>query len=572
MFHFELVHVPGTHHGPDGLSRRKLQPGDAPNPDDDFEDWIDHMNGFMHILNPTTPAATVQPLTLVFATSTSLEPLPNSMNPDPASEIPSASSPIPYTIIPHSDAAHKADKRVLKVQQWHATLQRPEDMSDSEYASFIRYCTEFLVSQNKLWRKDAHGRHKLIIPTHRRLFIIASAHNDVGHHGFYATNSLITERFWWPFMAFDISWFVRTCHICQLRRTQNVLIPPTVAIPAPLFAKVYIDTMHLPTSGGYKYIIQARCSLTHFPEFAMLRRETGKTVGNWILHDLIFRYGALIEIVTDNGPPIIKAVEYLSKRYHIKHIRISGYNSQANGIVERSHFDVRQSLFKAADGDESKWSQYAHYVFWSEQVTIRRRMGCLPYFALTETHPLLPFDISKANYLLLPPESVLSTTELITRRAIALSKRAADLERLKSKVYEARLKAAARFEQEHAHTIQEYNFKLGDLVLIRNTRIEKSLNRKMRPRYLGPLIVISRNRGGSYILSELDGTLFDRPIAAFRVIPYFARQNLALPPLEELLDVSQNRLRELENTVSPDPDDDDALDSDADADPDQELD
>ncbi len=303
----------------------------------------------------------------------------------------------------------------------------------------------------------------------------------------------------------------------------------------------------------------------------MLRRETAKTVGDWILRDLIFRYGTLIEIVTDNGPPIIKAVEYLSKRYHIKHIRISGYNSQANGIVERSHFDVRQSLFKAADGDESKWSQHAHYVFWSERVTIRRRMGCSPYFALTGTHPLLPFDISEANYLLPPPESVLSSTELITRRAIALSKRQSDLERLHSKVYEARLKAAARFEQEHAHTIQEYQFKLGDLVLIRNTRIEKSLNRKIRPRYLGPLIVISRNRGGAYILAELDGTLFDRTIAAFRVVPYFARQNLPLPPLEELLDVSQKRLRELENTAAPDPDDEEEELS-AEADPDQEID
>ncbi len=388
------------------FSRRKPQPGDPPEPDNDFEDWIDQMNGFMHIINPTTPAASVQPPTLVFATSESPEPLPNSNNPDPASETPSASSSIPYSIIPRSDAAHNADERTLKVQKWHETLKRPEDMSDADYATFIRYCTEFFISQDKLWRKDAHGRHKLVIPTHRRLFIIASAHNDVGHHGFYATNSLITERFWWPFMAFDISWFVRTCHICQLRRTQNVRIPPTVAIPAPLFAKVYIDTMHLPPSGGFKYIIQARCSLTHFPEFAMLKRETAKTVGKWLLNDLIFRYGTLIEIVTDNGPPIIKAVEYLSKRYHIKHIRISGYNSQANGIVERSHFDVRQSLFKAADGDESKWSQHAHYVFWSERVTIRRRMGCSPYFALTGTHPLLPFDISEANYLLPPPESV----------------------------------------------------------------------------------------------------------------------------------------------------------------------
>ena len=77
----------------------------------------------------------------------------------------------------------------------------------------------------------------------------------------------------------------------------------------------------------------------------------------------------------------------------------------------------------------------------------------------------------------------------------------------------------------------------------------------MRPRYLGPLIVISRNRGGAYILSELDGSVFDRPIAAFRVIPYFARAEIALPPLEDLVDISQRRLTELEDTDDVDPDD-----------------
>jgi hypothetical protein len=75
----------------------------------------------------------------------------------------------------------------------------------------------------------------------------------------------------------------------------------------------------------------------------------------------------------------------------------------------------------------------------------------------------------------------------------------------------------------------------------------------MRPRYLGPLIVISRNKGGAYLLSELDGTLFDRPIAAFRVIPYFARTKIDLPPLEELLDVSNERLQELRNSTVSDP-------------------
>jgi len=76
----------------------------------------------------------------------------------------------------------------------------------------------------------------------------------------------------------------------------------------------------------------------------------------------------------------------------------------------------------------------------------------------------------------------------------------------------------------------------------------------MRARYLGPLVVISRNKGGAYILAEINGVLLDRPIAAFRVLPYFARKQIELPPLDELLDVSLDRLRELENTTFADTD------------------
>ena len=145
---------------------------------------------------------------------------------------------------------------------------------------------------------------------------------------------------------------------------------------------------------------------------------------------------------------------------------------------------------------------------------------------------------------------------MIVRRALALQKRRSQLSDLHDVVHSTRLKAAVRFEKEHAATLQNYDFGLGDLVLIRNTAIEKALNRKMRARYLGPCIVISRNQGGAYIIAELDGSVFDRPIAGFRVIPYFAREHLDLPPLEELLDISQRRLREMEDTLAVDPEDD----------------
>src|SRR6202453_2333947 len=160
-----------------------------------------------------------------------------------------------------------------------------------------------------------------------------------------------------------------------------------------------------------------------------------------------------------------------------------------------------------------------HPVFWAEWVTVRKCMGCSPYFATTGSHPIIPLDISEATYLQPAPDSVLSTTDLIARRAIALQKRTQDLNTLYSKVYAARLKAVSCFEKEHGHTIHDFDFQKGNLVLIRNTQIEKSLNRKMRARYLSPLIIVSRNKGGAYIICELDGTVFHRPIAVFRVIP-----------------------------------------------------
>lgn len=265
-------------------------------------------------------------------------------------------------------------------------------------------------------------------------------------------NALLTEWYWWPGMAQDIAWFVLTCRLCQLWKTQQVVIPPIVATPAPLFAKVYMDTMHLTPLAGYKYIVQGHCLLSHWPEWDMLHKESAKSLANFILHNIIYRWGTLLEIVSDNGAPFVKAIGYLSKHYHIKHIRILGYNSRANGLVERSHFDIRQALFKACDGEESKWLLVAHLVFWAERVTIRWRMGCSPFFAVTGTQPLLPFDILEANYLLLPLDSTLSTTELISQRAIALQKRRSQLAELHDKVHAAWLKAAACFKQEHAQT------------------------------------------------------------------------------------------------------------------------
>ena len=154
----------------------------------------------------------------------------------------------------------------------------------------------------------------------------------------------------------------------------------------------------------------------------MLLKEMAQALSDWIFQDMLCQWGTLTEIVLDNGKPFVTALTHLERKYHVKHIQISGYNSHTNGIVERSHFDVRQVLFKVANSEQSCWSQVTYSVFWSEHITPRKHMGCLPFFTAMGTHPLLPFDIIKANYLLPPLDSILSTTNLVAQRAIALQK------------------------------------------------------------------------------------------------------------------------------------------------------
>lgn len=165
-------------------------------------------------------------------------------------------------------------------------------------------------------------------------------HDKMGHKGTWAMTASIHEHFWWPRVIDDVKWFIRTCHLCQLRQMDKFRIPPVVAEPLGLFSKCYMDVMEMPSSGGFKYIVHGRCSSSAYPEFQKLRHQMGEAIATWIFEDILCSWGSLCEIVTDNGTPFIRALDILGKRYGIHHITISPYNSQAAGVIEWKHYDV----------------------------------------------------------------------------------------------------------------------------------------------------------------------------------------------------------------------------------------
>src|SRR5262249_32536065 len=151
------VHVPSIHHGPDGLSRRLPQQDDVlpANDDDDFEDWVDRMHGFLHIINDIRPVYSPNnnALTTLIQSDLSAQ-RQNFIQDEPEGPCES------YEDIPRSIQAQKEDDKIKAIFQWHSDLKRPSSLSDEQYSRFMRQCAHYFRNNDKLWRKDEHGEHK----------------------------------------------------------------------------------------------------------------------------------------------------------------------------------------------------------------------------------------------------------------------------------------------------------------------------------------------------------------------------------------------------------------------------
>jgi hypothetical protein len=119
---------------------------------------------------------------------------------------------------------------------------------------------------------------------------------------------------------------------------------------------------------------------------------------------------------------------------------------------------------------------------------------------------------------------------------------------MRARIAALKKKSVEEYAEKYKHVIKDYCFDPGDIVLVRNTVDEGSLSGRNRDRWWGPLIVVRRTKGGSYIVCEFNGAVWQKKIGQFRVIPYEQRQKLSIGSrIEELIDTSREMLDQLEN-------------------------
>jgi transposase InsO family protein len=147
------------------------------------------------------------------------------------------------------------------------------------------------------------------------------------------------------------------------------------------------------TTSGNRYIFCFTCQLTAWPEFVAVPDITAATLVNAFYELIFWRYGAPLQIITDNGPAYIsKQFTETMRELRIEHHRITPYSPTSNGLQERSHSTLNQILTKLVADNAADWDLVLTQALAGLRFNPCESRDQSPYFLLFGRDTVLPID------------------------------------------------------------------------------------------------------------------------------------------------------------------------------------
>ena len=232
------------------------------------------------------------------------------------------------------------------------------------------------------------------VPAGHRKPIFESYHS-LAHAGIKGTTRLITSRFVWPSCKKNIRDWVLECQDCQRakvtrhNRTQTCTIPTT----GDKFSSVHIDLVGpLPLNQGYSYLLTMIDRFSRWPEVMPLKDIKTKTVTDAFLWQWVSRCGVPDAITSDRGSQFESRLfkEILSVLGIERH-RTCSYHPQSNGLIERFHRSLKDSL--RATGGPHNWLKRLPMVMLGLHTAIKEDIGLSSSDLLYGCSLRLPADL-----------------------------------------------------------------------------------------------------------------------------------------------------------------------------------
>jgi transposase InsO family protein len=408
-----------------------------------------------------------------------------------------------------------------QLRHYLETLEQPPDMDKEDFAKLRRNSAKFYSSEGRLMRKHSPAPQIVISKDTYQEKLLRKVHEELGHQGVEETYQRLVTRFWWPSLKKKVKLWVKSCAACQKR---DPLVPREIRNPtgsSNLFGRVALDACHI-KAGQYKYLIVARDDLSGWVEAAPLVKLTASNVAKFLLEYWVYRYGSIKTVTTDNGSEFKEDFEEAVQKIGAKLIQTTAYYPEANGMVERGHKPIKDTLVKMCGGSGGKWREYLPLVLLSDRISTKRTTGFTPYEIIFGQLPVLPVDLEMDTYLGVDWLSISTTAELLEARTKQLERRDEVIKEAHNKLMQARETSVRYWDRKLAARLRE-PLDPGELVLVYNKSLEDQWGKLFANRWNRPFKVKEQLPKGSYLLEELDGTELKRTYAASHIKRFFPR-------------------------------------------------
>ena len=204
----------------------------------------------------------------------------------------------------------------------------------------------------------SNGPARPIIPYswRKRLFDVV---HGLGHPGVERTRQAMTDKFVWPSIKEDVAKWARECQDCQRAKVTRNTIPDIGDFPVPVrrFDHLNVDIVGpLPTSNGFRYLLTAVDRFTRWPAAIPMADITSESVIDAFSHGWISLFGVPSTVTTDRGSQFSSAIwKQLTTTWGITTNQTTAYHPECNGLVERFHRRLKESLIALANNESASW-------------------------------------------------------------------------------------------------------------------------------------------------------------------------------------------------------------------------
>ena len=302
------------------------------------------------------------------------------------------------------------------------------DVSPEQLAVLLRKCSAYTSHQGRIWRTTTTKSSVVkreVPPPAERAGIIRQTHCKLGHLGRDRTYHVLSRHYVWPGMHKDVAKVVSDCRECD-RVKASFSVKHDRLKPLPLFGLFYrfsVDSAWpLPQSvNGYKYCIVICEHFSKWIEIVPVKEISSATTARAFYERVLARYGAPVEVVSDNGSEYQGAFREQLLQNGIQPVYIPPGHPQSNGMAERIVQVLKKALRKVVPvvGSDN-WELHIPVIEFGYRVSKQQSTGFSPYFLLFGRDHYLPEQVRQMAEESVDVENYEAMLDLVVHRSAIL--------------------------------------------------------------------------------------------------------------------------------------------------------